>query len=429
MKTYLYRFGMICAVISTIACSAPADREAITETTERSEFRGPIKLNATSQERFPGNGMAPATPAAAPSAKGPYHFDTPQGWQQIASTQFRDPNFKIGPGGKIECYVSTLSGDGGGVLSNVNRWYAQLGMPAITQDEADALVQVQVMGHPARVVNITGTFTGMNDTADAPAEAYRLIGAIIEAPDQLITVKMTGPEAQVLPELGNFALFIDSLHSSEGHDHGEPEEHVHVEGDGHDHPAAPPLEGGAKMPADHPPIGDTQKQMPADHPPVGAAPSEAPAKSMTSGGGYAWTVPEGWAESPSSSSMRLITLAMNVEGEKPGECYVVILPGSAGGRLDNYNRWLAQISNPPIDQAAMEQLPTITMFDQEVPVISCEGAYAGMSNTAVPGYMLLGASVEHNGKSLFIKLIGPKAVVTANQKQFEAFCTSLKEQP
>ena len=95
--------------------------------------------------------------------------------------------------------------------------------------------------------------------------------------------------------------------------------------------------------------------------------------------------------------------------------------------MDNYNRWLAQLGNEPIDQEKLEQLPTVTMFNQVVPVLRCEGIYGGMSGPKKEGYMLLGTAVEHKGQSLFVKLVGPKAVVTANQKQFEAFCASLKE--
>lgn len=427
MKTQLYRYAMICAVMSVLACNGPSDREAITETAERSDYRRPFKVNATSQERFTLPGMQPASAASSASENSsPYHFTTPPGWVQVAPTQFRNPNFKIGATGAIDCYMTTLSGDGGGLVSNLNRWRSQLGLEAYTQEEIDVLTVVQIMGFPARIVQFIGTYKGM-DGSDTPVENVHLVGVIVDAPDRLITIKMTGPEAEVLPELTNFATFIDSLHSGDGHDHGEPAPQVHSEDDGHNHTTAPPIGDDAKMPADHPPVGGTQSELPANHPTVGTSDNSAPIETPTSGGGYAWEVPEGWTASQSASSMRLITLNMNDGANETAECYIVILGGAAGGRLANYNRWLEQLDNKPIDQEKMEQLPTVTMFDQAVPILSCEGTYGGMGGQNNPGYRLLGTAVEHNGKSLFVKLVGPKAVVSANQKQFEAFCASLKE--
>ncbi len=441
MKTLFLRVGMICAMLNVLACSEPADREPITETSERSTYRFPIKPNATSDERFLSPDQLKEKKAAELAAANgnvrntsPYHFDVPQGWALIAPTQFRNPNFKVGSSDKIQCYMTTLSGDGGGIASNVNRWYAQLGLEPLSEEEIEALTSVKVMGYPARIVNISGKFKGMGSETETDVN-YRLLGAVIQAPDSLITIKMTGPESDTLPELSNFAGFVDSLHSGEGHSHGDEDGQAHGPGDGHGHgpgdghnhpPTAPPLSGDEKMPADHPPIGGAQKPMPADHPPIPSADSSTSSEDPASGGGYVWDVPEGWTKSDTGSSMRLITLSMTMEDQEPGECYIVILPGAAGGRLGNYNRWLAQLGNTPITEADLGEFPTVKMFDQDIPVLSCEGSYRGMSGGEKAGYMLLGTSVEHEGQSIFVKLIGPKAVVLANQKQFEAFCTSLK---
>ena len=335
------------------ACSGPADRTEITETAQRSEYRPEDQSNATSERRFGSSkSSTPVSQASAESqAEKPFHYDVPAGWTELPPTRFRNPNFAVGLDGDMECYISVLSGDGGGILINANRWRGQFNVDPYTEEEADNLPGVTIMGHSAKVLNFVGEFKGMGAT-EAKAN-YRLIGAIIQAPDSLITIKMTGPADKVLLQLNQFASLIDSLHINDGHSHDVQTA------------AAAPIADDATMPPDHPDI-------------VSAPITTSPAPNGV--GDYIWEVPEGWAKSSAGSSMRLITFAI---GDTPGEeaeCYIVVLGGDGGGRLSNYNRWLGQFGQEPIQESELMLQPPVIFLDDKVPILACEGRSSGMGS-------------------------------------------------
>jgi len=67
--------------------------------------------------------------------------------------------------------------------------------------------------------------------------------------------------------------------------------------------------------------------------------------------GLKWTLPKGWTEG-AGGGMRYATLKPPVPGKV--ELSVVVLPGPAGGELNNVNRWRGQIGLLPIDEAALD---------------------------------------------------------------------------
>ncbi|MFP6581504.1 MAG: hypothetical protein VCD00_02995 [Candidatus Hydrogenedentota bacterium] len=380
-------------VLLIAACGAPPDSVEITDTATRSEYRYEDKVDASSNERF----LSRAALARL-EAKSPFHYSVPAGWTELTPTEFRNPNFVIGQDGDTECYISVLQGDGGGLAINLNRWRGQFNAPDYTQEEIEALPSVQILGYPAKVVNFSGDFKGMGQTEAQPD--YRLIGAIIQADGRLITIKMTGPESKVMPQLNHFATFIDSLHENTGdHDHAPV--------------AAAPIADDATMPADHPPLPQTTTASQATPAPNGA-------------GDYMWEVPEGWTLAAGASSMRLVTF--NVRDDETGaqaECYITVLGGDGGGRLNNYNRWLGQFGQEPLDETELMLQPPVIFFNEEVPMLVIEGDYGGMSGEKKPNQMLVGTSQEVNGQTLFIKLVGPKDAVRANWSKFVVFCSSI----
>lgn len=418
MLNYGRHLVILASATIITACSEPADRTEITETAVRSEYRAEDKAGATSQERFTLPGMTTEVEHAhaTDTSSKPFHYDVPAGWTELAPTQFRDINFSVGSDGDMECYVTILPGDGGGVTINANRWRGQFNATPYTEEEVKNLPDVTIMGHPAKVLNFVGEFKGMGQ-ADAKPD-WRLIGALIQSPDALITIKMTGPDTKLMPQLNSFAGFVDSLHSSDGHDHSEPDTHNHSADDGHDHgdqtasaPKAPPLAEGATMPEGHPPVTPST-------PTTSPAPPEA--------GGFKWEVPEGWSKSSTGSSMRLITFAVGDGPAEQAECYIVVLGGNGGGRLSNYNRWLGQFDQDPLDETELMLQPTTFFFGEEVPMLVCEGSFTGMGGGAKDNQMLLGASAEINGQAVFVKMIGPKETVRSNWNKFLVYCATIE---
>ncbi len=79
---------------------------------------------------------APPTETAAPPPAVPvteFKWKVPDGWKTLAPGNMQVAKFGVPEkdGAKAEVFVSTFPSDTGGTLANVNRWRAQLGLPAV----------------------------------------------------------------------------------------------------------------------------------------------------------------------------------------------------------------------------------------------------------------------------------------------------------
>jgi hypothetical protein len=393
--------GLACILLLT-ACGKPPDRVEITNTAERSEHQPVPRVTATSEERF-----AYALPKTAPlmragsaqqatGAASPFAYHTPEGWTEVAPTQFRNPNFLAGRAGEVECYVSVLAGNGGGLLVNANRWRGQMGQGPFTEEEFAEQTRTVILDHEAVIVDFEGAFSGMGQAA--PKEGYRLIGALVETSDSSVFIKMVGPKDAVEAQKDYFTHFAqtlrfkDSARVNVAQDTGIPES--------------------GELPPDHPDISGR-----------GAAVIEAPTR-PSSEGGLKWEVPDGWEEVKYPSPMRLVTLAFGPGNL--GECYVVVLSGSGGGRLNNMNRWLGQMGEPPLEESELDLKPRIELLGEQVPMLIARGTYTGMGGQSLPGHVLLGATAELDDRSIFIKLIAPEQLLNGHWDNFIAFCGSIE---
>ena len=88
--------------------------------------------------------MTPASEIIPPIA-----WTTPAGWTELPPTAMRTANFHPGGDPHADCYLTLLNGDGGGLGANVNRWRAQLSLPALSPSEIDALPRRTFVGGDA----------------------------------------------------------------------------------------------------------------------------------------------------------------------------------------------------------------------------------------------------------------------------------------
>lgn len=404
----LFQANLLCLLVLT-ACSQPADEVEITETTTRSETRPVPRVNTPDDERFQlarpqGAPMAPA-PGAVPTTAGAdaateppdaatatdqtvlFEYTVPEGWTELPATQFRNPNFRMGSNGDIECYVTVLPGEGGGLLVNANRWRGQMGQQPYSEDEFAQLPRANILNRPSVIVDFTGDYMAMG--ASEPQAGYRLVGALLQVPRAAIFIKMVGPDEAVEAQKDKFAMFAQSLRLK----------------------GMPDTQQTAAAPSPQP--GDEQT------PP--ASPQDVP--QAPGGDTLSWQAPEGWEEVDSGSPMRTVTLRFGPDGA--GECYVVSLPGMAGGRLDNFNRWLAQVGEPPLEESELELQPKVELFDEQVPMLIAKGTYTGMGGESRPNHVLMGAVAELEGQTLFVKLVAPENVANDHWDNFSEFCASL----
>jgi hypothetical protein len=290
-----------------------------------------------------------------------------------------------------------LPGGAGGLLANVNRWYAQMGAAPIDAAALDALPRAGLLGSPAPLVRIDGSFAGMGgETVDDA----RLLGLVLEIPATADTpgftlfLKATGPRAVLAAEESAFLDLARSLRIDrsvlEGEPTGEPAESAPFEGTSRapDPPAPRSATGGGATP-----------------------PAEAPYE-------LAQPLPSGWSFGP-DRPMRLMTV-LTPAGE-------ISVSEAGGGLFQNVARWYGQLGLDTPTPEAVEALPEVEMLGRRAKLVDLRGDFAGMGATATPDARLVGlVCPRDDGRLLFVKLVGPEAAVTREYFRVVAFAQSLR---
>lgn len=394
-ESCLHAGGLALLLLSTAACGAGDEAARSFEPGRVVEPVGrPTNWEATSAERFgiSARDFSLARPAGEP------RWETPAGWSELPSTQFREANFRVAGDERAECYLSSLAGEGGGLAANVNRWRTQMSLEPLTDEQVAALPRESWLGGEAVFLDVTGTWTGMG--GGDSAGGWRLVGLLRVEPAGSRFLKMTGPADLLAGELENFRRLAASLGAGHeaAHDHD------------HDHEPAPDAGSG------------TAAGLPPGHPPLEPAPAGVGAGSEaanTSPSGFAWTPPAGWSRGP-EKAMREITYL--VDGS---ECYVTLLAGDGGGLLANVNRWCQQMGQAALGADDLAGLA-------RVPVLGASGLLVELERgpqASVPQERLLGLVLMLEGQSLFVKMTGPRALLERERGAFLDFCRSTRRVP
>lgn len=181
----------------------------VREIDPRADFEVPVLAESDETRfRYSPRGAAEPAPATGESRASSLTWKTPDGWKELPATSMREPNLRFGENDEGECYVTRLSGGGGGMTQNVNRWRGQVGAENLTDEEVAELPKKTLFGQPATLVSVDGKFSGMGS---ASKENYRLHGLILELGGAMVTVKMTGPKELVAENEAKFDAFCASL--------------------------------------------------------------------------------------------------------------------------------------------------------------------------------------------------------------------------
>ena len=164
------------------------------------------QLDAGGETRFPMRGMAVTS--------GPLRWEVPAQWSTVSGSSMRIADFRFGDEAQGECYVSHLPGTAGGIAANVNRWRKQMGLGDLTEAEIASLPAIRLLGAPATLVDMEGTYQGMRDPQPKPGS--RLLGAILSLGEMSIFVKMVGPAELVEQERDRFRSFCESIQFNRG---------------------------------------------------------------------------------------------------------------------------------------------------------------------------------------------------------------------
>ena len=143
-----------------------------------------------------------------------FTFTRPATWEWVQVTSaMRKAQLKVPePKGKGQADVVFFhfgKGDGGGTKANVDRWFGQFKEP---RDQIKARSEEVTVGkHKVTYVNAEGTYlSGMPGSAQTPMPNYALAGAIIEAAEGNIFIRMTGPQELVKDSSGDFRKMVES---------------------------------------------------------------------------------------------------------------------------------------------------------------------------------------------------------------------------
>ncbi len=325
-----------------------------------------------------------AAPAEAEGEVG-YSWNVPEGWSEATPSMMRLANLTVDGHDNVECYFTVLGGTGGGLEMNINRWRQQMGQDGLSSEAIAALPKHPLLGGDATFVTIDGTFGGMSGSTSQ--ENFRMYGLVHVDESQAFFVKMTGPQAVLAEQEAQFLAFSESISLG---------------------PVAPAAEApAAAAPA---PMAANPHGVDDPTPPGGNNPQ-----------GLSWKAPEGWVDG-GERLMRVVTYEM---GET--QCYITSLPGEAGGVNGNLNRWVGQMGEAQLDEAALADLPKISVLGQEAPLLDVTGSFTGMSGGTQEDYRMLGTVVPAGDYTMFIKMIGPDAEVGAQKDNFVAFCASITQ--
>ncbi|HTA95560.1 MAG TPA: hypothetical protein VK769_05490, partial [Verrucomicrobiae bacterium] len=132
----------------------------------------------------------------------------PADWQQLPASEFLVAKFSIAgaDGASAQVNVSSLAGEGGGVLANVNRWLGQLGLGPL-KNEMELAHLPPSMDLPGGGHLTIVDFTGTDSKTGKPA---RLVGAIVPQGGQTWFYKLMGDEQVVAQQKDAFIEFIQS---------------------------------------------------------------------------------------------------------------------------------------------------------------------------------------------------------------------------
>ena len=143
-----------------------------------------------------------------------FTFTRPAAWEWVSSaSQMRKAELKVVDAttkAKAEVFFYHFGpGDAGGTRANVERWFRQFVEP---REKINAKTEDITVGkHKVTYVSAEGTYkSGMPGGPQTPMPNYALIGAIIEADEGSVFVKMTGPKELTKSATADFKKMVES---------------------------------------------------------------------------------------------------------------------------------------------------------------------------------------------------------------------------
>jgi hypothetical protein len=139
-------------------------------------------------------------------------WTVPAGWQEGQLAQFLIAKYVIAgaDGATAAVNVSSLAGDGGGLLPNVNRWRGQLGLAPVAEADLANLPTIDASGSKATLIEFSGT----DARTGKPAQ---LVGVVLPLGGQTWFYKLMGDANIVAQQKDALIQFVQSAKYPDAH--------------------------------------------------------------------------------------------------------------------------------------------------------------------------------------------------------------------
>lgn len=359
-------------LIASSGCGGAEEPRLVQVSEARPYVGNEPEIGVGSAERF-GFGPPSVAPDEGVVPEGAFAYDLPEGWATLAPTSMRAVNLTVESDPRAECTLVLLGGSAGGLAANVNRWRGQMGLGPLAPADLEALPEDELLGAPAVRIDFAGDYTGMGGGGGA---GFRMVGLLAVAPGGSAFLKFTGPAPIVAAELAAFDRLARSLRPA---DSAAPTD------------AAEPVASSSDS--------DEEQAI------------------------LRWTAPDSWTEGP-ARMLRDVTYTTDPAGTV--ECYISILAGDGGGIRSNLDRWRGQMGAAPLTSTELAELERIDCLGSTAVLIEIAGDFEGMGGQRIADALMLGAVASLDGRTVFVKLVGPATGADAERERFLQFVQSLE---
>lgn len=150
--------------------------------------------------------------------------------------------------------------------------------------------------------------------------------------------------------------------------------------------------------------------------------------------GLSFTAPDGWRQSPGSSSMRVAEFTLpRADGDAEDAQLIVYYFGGSGGSVDaNITRWVAQMQQPDGKPIGGAKRISRTVNGLSVTLVDVAGTYVAETAPGAsahqnkPRFRLRAGVIDTPNGPYFIKLTGPEKTVTKWDHAYEQFVGSVR---
>jgi hypothetical protein len=176
---------------------------------------------------------------------------------------------------------------------------------------------------------------------------------------------------------------------------------------------------------------NTNAELPAGHPPIDA--SSGPPASQSSAppnatGVPTFEVPDSWQQRPPASSMRKAEFGI-ADGTQEAVVTLSDFPASAPNiaePLPNVNRWRGEIGLGEITADTLDGITDKIEIDRQPATYLRLVPDPQKPEESQAAEATLAAMVKRDDRVWFVKMKGPRSLVTAQQDEFKAFLQSIR---